>query len=398
MYATSPWLTVAYCCLMQAFTLGFGFYAFAFFVVPWTAEFGVNRSSLMLAITASAVASPLISPLGGILLDRLDSKKLILGGLAIYCLGLLAVAAAPSYLVVVAVFGLVLPVAITLAGPLTAYSLVARTATGKLGLALGITSLGSSIGGLVMPVVVTGLLGMYSWRLVFTIVAALIMLCVFVPGLVLLKKSIPAPSGDGHHGGTLQLMRSRAVIQLGLSYLLPSMMFIAILHNIGAYAADIGVSQPQAALIISASSVLTAIGKIGSGYLSDRLNHTVLYVGIVTVIAIGMFITGLSTAFAPLLAGVCLVALVLGGISPFVASLVANRWGTARFGRVMGVIYAFAALSGIGPLVAAAIRDSTGSYSHVFMWMTVALVPGIVCFLTLPKAVAVPAEPGPIRA
>src|SRR5690606_8192968 len=106
-------------------------------------------------------------------------------------------------------------------------------------------------------------------------------------------------------------------------------------------------------------------------------------------------VTGLATSFPSLLAGVCLVALVTGGIAPFIASLVASRWGMAQFGRVMGVIHAFAALSGIGPLIAATIRDSTGSYSLAFLALTVLLIPAIACFVTLPRVVEVQPEAEP---
>src|SRR5690606_26068146 len=139
-------------------TIGIGVYCFTFFVVHWVAEFNTPRSELMLAYMGMTLVTGLLAPFYGILIDRAHSRWVITGGVVAFSLGLLAVAAAPNAIAIILCFWLVLPLGIGLAGPLMAQTLVAQAFATRRGMALGICALGTSIGGLVMPVVTTTLL------------------------------------------------------------------------------------------------------------------------------------------------------------------------------------------------------------------------------------------------
>jgi MFS family permease len=384
-----PWVTVAYAAWMSALTVGIGIYGFAYFVVPWMQAFDSPRGTIMLLATAGSVTAAVLAPIAGYLLDHYSTKKLVLGSLLASALALFATGFATNYLTVICLYGVVLQLGIILAGPLAGSSMVARAFTQQRGLALGITALGTSVGGLLIPVVVTQLLGHFDWQLVCKLLAAAVFLLAFVPGLLLLQDA-PAPQHDAgessHAGGSLQLMRSRPVLQLGFAYLAMALLFIALLHNIGALAVDLSISQQRAALITAFASIVMAISKVVSGGLCDRLSHKLLYISFAVMIAAGLVVVGLASSFYPLLLGVCLTAAVMGGISPLVASIVVERWGPANFGRVMGVIHALAAVSGIGPFIAGVIRDTSGSYTDAFLWLPLILLPALYCFLTLPQA------------
>ena len=56
------------------------------------------------------------------------------------------------------------------------------------------------------------------------------------------------------------------------------------------------------------------------------------------------------------------------------------------------MVFAFAALSGMGSLIAGSIRDASGSYDVAFLSLIAALVPAAWCFLTLPKIIALPVQ------
>jgi MFS family permease len=384
-----PWVTVAYAAWMSALTVGIGIYGFAFFVVPWMHTFDSPRATIMLLVTAGSVTAVFLGPVAGYLLDHYSTKKLVLGSLFLSAAALLATGFATNYLTVIILYGITLQLGIILAGPLAASFMVARAFTENRGLALGFTALGTSVGGLLIPIAVTQLLGHFDWQMVVKLLAAAIFLLAFVPGLLLLRDA-PAREGDAgaphHGGGSLQLMRSRPVLQLGFAYLAMALLFIALLHNIGALAVDLSISQQRAALITAFASIVMAISKVVSGALCDRLNHQLLYAGFAVTIASGLVVVSQSSSFYLLLFGVCLSAAVMGGISPLVASMVIERWGADNFGRVMGVIHAFAAVSGIGPFIAGMIRDSSGSYADAFLWLPLILLPALYCFLTLPEA------------
>jgi MFS family permease len=384
----NPWITVIYAVVMQAVSIGIAVYSFAFFLLPWANEFGVSRTLLIAGATLQSIAVAALSPLCGYLLDTVRTRQLLLSSVTLFALGLLGISMAPNALILVAIVGLVLPIGVTLAGPLMAYSLVARTEIEKKGLALGITALGTSLGGFILPLVVTQLLLDHDWRSVFLGLSALTMLVVFLPGLWLLEANPTTAKPRTEKSTNLALMRSPDVLQLGLCYLIPAILFIAVLHNIGAIAADLKIEAQRAALITSGASVLMAIGKVLSGAMSDRWNSKTLYSGIVVFMLAGALTTGFAAGFSTLIIGVSLVAFGLGGVAPLTAAIVTKRWDASNFGRVMGVIHAMAACAGLGPLLAGYIRESTGSYTYAFTALALCLLVAWVLFMRLPSTQA----------
>ncbi|MBR9909355.1 MAG: MFS transporter [Gammaproteobacteria bacterium] len=392
----NPWVVVAFAALMQAIIIGANIYSFGFFVVPWMTEFQLERGTLMLAITASSLVAAFISPFCGYLIDKVSSRKLVVGGSLVFAGGLLLISWLPAYPTVLSVYALAFPVGTTLAGTLMALSLVGKLFTRNRGLAMGLVVLGTNIGGLVMPLLVTHLLASYSWQQVFQVIAAMVVVVVSLPALFILA-GIAAPPGSAHNsaekGAALRVMRSAAVIKLGVAYLVPCLLFVGLLHNIGAMAADLSIDQQRAAWITAAASVVMGVGKVATGALSDRLNHRLLYTVCMVLIAAGLVTVSFSASFLSLLLGVGLTALVMGGIAPLVATIVADRWGGALFGRVMGVVQAFAGASALGALLAGYLRDVTGNYSQVYLLMLVSLVPALYCMFTLPREAQLALQP-----
>jgi MFS family permease len=386
---------VAFAALMNAVTVGIGVYAFAYFVMPWVTEFQVERSTIMLAITFSSIAVALISPLAGYCVDHFNVRRLLLVGTLSFSAGLVGIAYAPSHTAVILLFSLVVPLGMALSGPLMGYALVVRTGLSRMGLAMGIAALGTSVGGFVLPVVVTQLLDGHDWRTVFLYMAAAVLALVLVPALILVRATGVRSGAAGSHGSPLALMRSLPVMQLALAYLVPSLLFVSILHNLGALAADLGVEQKSAALVTAVASVLMAIAKVVAGMLADRINYRILYAGIVVLMALGMVLTSLGGAYLTLLVGVGLTAIAIGAASPLINAIIHVRWGAASFGRVIGVVHAVAGLSALGSLFAGFVRDSGGTYATAFLLLTLTLIPAVFAFMLLTRPVPV-AAPQPL--
>lgn len=380
------WIVLVYGVIMQAVTVGIGVYSFPFFIVPWMRDFGALRSTLMLAASSLAIATAILSPVCGYLLDRFSSRGLVLLGAGAYTLGLLAIAVAQSPVVIIAAFFLALSFGVLLAGTLMATSLVTRHFVEGRGTALGISALGTSLGGLLFPPLVTRLIESYGWRTMFIVLAGLVIVLVIVPALVILEqrgKTIRQTGLQGHGESGLRLMRSPNVIKLGVAYVAPVLLFLAVLHNLGALAADLSISQQHAAWIASTTSVIMMISKLVCGILCDRISHQSLYLAMLLIVAVGLSVASVASSYTVLLLGVSTLGVAAGGGLPIISSVAAARFGTESFGRVMGVVFAMAALSGIGSLVAGAIRDTGGSYSIAFLVLGLTLVPTVWCFLTL---------------
>ncbi len=383
--SSNRWLVLALAVTMQAVTIGIASYSFAFFVVPWMDEFGALRGTLMIAATGSAIGSSVLSPMCGYLLDRFSSRSLVLAGAAIFGAGLVGIAAAPSSVWVISIFVLVLPFGMVLAGTLMAATLVARSFVQRRGMALGISALGTSLGGLVMPIVITQVLAVHDWRTLFVILAGLVFVLVIAPATFILRHDGVDSSGatPAHKGFDIDLMRSPAVLKLGVAFLIPSLIFLAVMQNLGSLATDLTIHQQHAAWIVSTASAAMVAAKLLSGALSDRWDHRLLYGGILAIQAAGLLILSMASSFVSLLAAVILVCIGSGGNLPIITSFAAKTWGSARFGQMMGVVFAMAGLAGTGAMLAGIIRDASGSYAPAFAALILILLPAAWCFFSL---------------
>jgi len=382
---SNRWLVLALAVTMQAVTIGIPFYSFAFFVVPWMEEFGALRGTLMIAAMGSAIGCAVLSPLCGYLLDRFSSRFLVLAGGAAFGIGLLGIAAAPTTLFVIAIFVLVLPFGMVLAGTLMASSLVARSFVHRRGTALGISALGTSLGGLIMPILITQVLAVYDWRALFAMLAGLVLVLIIVPASIILRHDGVEPSGVAlpHKGFGMSLMHSPAVLKVGVAFLIPSLLFLAVMQNVGSLATDLAISQQRAAWIASTAAAAMAAAKLLFGTLSDHWDHRVLYGGILAMQGTGLLILSMASSFAPLFAAVILVCIGSGGTFPIISAFAAKTWGPERFGRMMGVVFAMAGLSGLGAMLAGIVRDASGSYAPVFAGFILMLLPAAWCFFSL---------------
>jgi MFS family permease len=379
------WLLLAFCVLIQVLTIGTGTYAFAFFVLPWMQEFSAPRSELMMAMTGCAIAMAVLSALCGTLIDRYSARLLVAAGTVVFSGGLFALALAPSAAVVVAVFTLVLPFGMIFCGPLMAQTLAARHFIERRGMALGICALGTSFGGLLVPPLVTALLEHHSWRYVMTLLGAAGLVVILPLALLLLRPHPVAVRRQGR-GAFIRLIRNPSVMLLALAYVLPSSLFIAVLYNIGAYAADLGVSQQHAGAVISVTSLLMVASKFTVGALADRVDSRTIYFSVLALMAAAMLLIGSAGNVYTLSIGVPLLGTAVGGVMPLMGSIVARRFGHDSFGSVMGVILAVAAMSGLAPAVVGLVRDLSGSYSYAFLGMTLLLIPAALCFLAAGRA------------
>jgi len=373
---------------MQAVIIGIAVYSFTFFVVPWMQAFAVERSTLMIAVSGSSIGTAVISPFCGYLMDRFSNKWLLLFGATSFALCLWIISIVSDAIWLILLYVLVLPFGMVLSGSLMASSLVARNFTDDRGLAFGVSALGVSVGGFGMPVLVTQLLSLYEWHTVFVYLACIVGLVVVVPGMIFIQDSEQSAENRAktiQKKAGLGLMPSPSILKLGLAFFSPVLIFVAVLHNLGALAADYSITQQHAAWMVSVASVVMAVSKLVSGMLCDRVSHAVIYLAMLVGQCVGLIILSLVSQFTFVLIGVSLVAIGAGGNLPVITSYAAHRWDQGSIGRVMGVVFAMAGLSGIGPVIVGVIRDASGSYTLAFLVLLAVLVPAAWSFLSLNK-------------
>ena len=172
--APSPhyrWYIVGLTLVNQALAVGIIIYSFALFVVPWLSEYEISRSTVMLAILAFQIMTGLLSPFIGQLLDQYAMRKLVVYGAAFMGTGLFLLSRATEFWQVIFVYTVILPVSMLLTGTLASQTMISKWFSSERSLAIGLSAMGTSLGGLLIPMITTALIDRYAWEGAFMVLA-----------------------------------------------------------------------------------------------------------------------------------------------------------------------------------------------------------------------------------
>ena len=371
-------------------------YSFALFVVPWLEHFDIARSQVMLAILAFQVTTGLLSPLLGRLMDHFVMRRLVIAGAVSMGLGLALLSQASQFWQVILIYTTLLPIGMLLCGTLASQTMVSKWFTGNRGLAIGLSAMGTSIGGLVIPVVVITLIARYEWQgalLILSVVSTVIL----IPLNFLVLRFEPPLVDLGN--GTLQLIDSRnwtsREILTSKAFWIPVVALIpvnaafgGVQFNLGAYMSDLGYEQSLAAQLIAVTSLMMILGKLFFGAMGDRVDHRKLYWMMAVLLFIALLFYEGSPGKPELVLGAGIQGFATGGVMPMMGIMYSARFGTLSFGRVLGCVNLVIMLGSFGSIFSGWIFDMTQSYDVAF-WIFMALIlPGVIIMFFLPSSAA----------
>ena len=146
------WRVVGVMFAAQALTVGVTGYAYSLFLKPIGEEFGIDPARLGLGQSGLMFAMMLVGPLLGVALDRYSIRALVIAGAVTFAAGLALLAAASSLVWMAVAYCLIIGVGSLLAGPVSANKLVVSWFMRMRGRALGVSSVGTSAGGVLLPI------------------------------------------------------------------------------------------------------------------------------------------------------------------------------------------------------------------------------------------------------
>jgi MFS family permease len=390
----------------QLFVVGFFTYAVSLLVAPVRETFGASLEQVMYSLTVATFIGMVLTPLAGVLIDRLSVRWLMAAGTLFYGLGLLALARTSSIGQYIAVFSITMSVANCFAGPMCGSAVIARWFTVSRGRALGLAAVGTSVGGVLVPALVTRWLEQGGWQGAVENFA-LVVLLVMLPLVVLTVRGRPAdvglaPESDGSGEAAAAALPDP---QLGLRDIAASgrFWFIAVclgllfsvysatLSNITPYAVNLGRSSEQASALIMAVAIGGLVGKLLFGMAADRFDlRAGLWAAQILVIA-GLLLLALEPSYGVMLLAATLLGLAAGGMLPVWGAMVAQAFGLASYGRAMGLMGPVITLCVMpGFAVMGRLYDVSGSYTsglYLFAALTV-----VGAALLLPLRLQAPAR------
>ena len=341
--------------------------------------------------------------LAGWLCDRIGAKKLILVGLALLAIGYFQYGTVNSLMdiyVISALFGLVL----VLCGLMINVYLVSSWFTKKRGLAIGLVLAGTSLGNAAFPKLNSWLMSFGTWQEVFNWVAWIPV--VSLPLLFFLLKDSPSVSADAadadgasrelptRNGYTLkEALVSRNFWIVASIAMCTFYSILAMSGHTFLFFRGEGYEDTVAAWAVSIVFLGGLIGKIGSGYLAERLGRKRVLISGLLMMLSGILIMLFSMQSGTkilLWVGLVLFGFGWGGIYTLIQVLAADLFGMLALGKILGAINILDTFGGAaGPIVTGIMVDQTQSYVQPFIVISVLLLIATIAasFLDMAKGV-----------
>jgi MFS family permease len=360
-------------CAVAAAALAMGLrQSFGLFLAPMTEQHGWGASGFAFAIALQVLLNGVSQPICGQIADRVGGRAVIMGGAALYALGILGMALSEGLPLFTFFAGLVMGVAVSAAGmPVIIASLTRLLPESQRGRAVGLGTAGSSFGQfLVVPLAQLGILN-FGWQgaLFLMAGAALLMIPLAIP-----LSDRPAPPNPNAAPEQTAREALRAALRAPSFWCLFFGFFVCGVHvsflsvHLPGFVASCGLHASVGAAAISLIGLFNILGSLGAGELTQRWRRRELLVAIYAArgVLMAWFLFADKTATTVLVFSALMGVLWLSTVPPTVA-LVARNFGTRWLATIFGLVFLGHQIGGFtGAWMAGLIFDATGSYDA--MW------------------------------
>ena len=325
-----------------------------------------------------------------LLVDRFGFKPFLLIGLALLSVSYLLYSFAES-LTQLYLLHVVFASVLALAGIMTSIVTAATWMPQRRGLAIGITIAGSSVGGMLLPPLANALITRYGWRDAMRLecLAPLVLLIVL---LVVLRNrpsmesgvdddAAAAATGAAEGMSYAEVLRRPQFYQVALAGSLTYYAVLSLFSHLFLYMRSLDFEPSRASLALSTLALSGLVGKLGSGWISDRIDpYRLLRLQMFIMFAGLVGITLVPSLIWPLLV---LTGFAWGNLHTLYNYILITLFGLREAGKINGsVSVANAAGGGFGILLTGLAYDALGGYAGAFA--IVCAVMFVAALLTLP--------------
>ncbi|MGH7905622.1 MAG: MFS transporter, partial [Candidatus Binataceae bacterium] len=373
---TRAWVVIAALFLSLFVTYGAAGMTLPALFMPLLKHFRVNRAAISMLIGLEGMAAAVSAPVAGWLLDRIEAPSVMAAGTIVTAAALLMASRADSFAglaIAYGVMGLGLSAAALVSCPFVAANWFPDK--GK-GLALGFTMLGLSAGGMVMNLAAWYLTAWFGWRACFAVLATVVIV-VMLPIIMLVVRSRPPPLAETERAREIspvsaelpgldlnQAFGERSIWLICAVQFLYSFTLFGTFVHLTPYLIGDGYTAMAATFVLSTQIGLAGAGKLGMGWVADRITARWALLINTAVNAIS-YILLFHARSAPMLAFfVLFYGCTTAAPLALVPMLISESLGLKRFGSFIGLSTIFAQVGGaIGPVAAGWIFDRNHSYS-----------------------------------
>jgi MFS family permease len=372
--------------------------AYAAFLPVFRDRFHADLTEVSLVFSILTLLELGLGVVSGPLADRLGPRRMAACGVGLAALGMALASRAQALWQVYVTYGLGVGLGIGLAY-VPAVAAVQHWFVRRRATATGIVVAGNGTGIALGAPVAAVLIDAFGWRTTFLVLAGTML--VLGGAASLLIEGSPARRGllpDGDLPGT-ERVRQEEKRHINFAVALHSSPFwLLFFAGIGAtfaiytpyahlepFAQQHGISAIVGALLVGAIGLGSITGRLIAGPLDARLGRRqtliVMYIGMTLAMAWWLIATSVVT----LALFAVPFGIFYGGFVALVPSLLADYYGTASAGAIIGFVYLGAAIGAFaGPIAAGAIYDALGSYELAIAFGVICCALATVCALRLP--------------
>ncbi|CAE6413771.1 unnamed protein product [Rhizoctonia solani] len=232
------------------------------------------------------------------------------------------------------------------------------------GLAVGVAASGSSVGGTIIPIVARRLIPMIGFKWAIRVISFILLLVVVVAILTMRRRLPPVVVAGGLFN--LKAFRYAPYSLYVWAAMLAWLGLYSVLTYLQVYAKEVGISPRLIPYLISISNAASFVGRIGSGYLSDRIGPLNALIPSTLVTGIATFAWPFARSDSSLIAIACVYGGSLGFFTGTWQMPPATMGGVDDVGRRIGMLMSIITIGAVaGPPSSGAIRDATGSFEYV---------------------------------
>jgi MFS family permease len=370
------------------------------FMVPVTTELGWTRGEFSVGLLASAVASPIMTPLFGWLMDRYGIHRIALPAATLYgfALASFTLLRPDIHWAIFIMFFCASGFGASV-GPLPYSKAITAWFDKERGRALGIATCGVGLGTFVMPAIAQFCVSTFGWRVGYIVVGATTWLLAFSmisffvrepPGyLERMRAAHAVAAANGHQPFGLStkaaITGTRQFAILFVIFLIEGTANNGILSgHFVPMLLDRGYSAPAAVALLGTSGLAAMAARIVVGFCLDYVPGPLFscIVMLLPVLGVGLL------AFhggdpAPFFAAVC-IGLAIGAEVDMLGFFVSRYFGRRSFGTLYGLVFAaFTIGIGVGPAILGWGFDHFHSYDQVLKVYVASLVVAALLFLPL---------------
>jgi MFS family permease len=383
---------VAAACALRVLGAGLHSFGFTVFFLPLSQDLNLNRTSTSLAFSLARAEGAVEGPIVGHLLDRYGPKPIMLAAVLLMGAGYLLLSQVESYAAFLVVYLGVISLAHAGGFMHAPMVLINTWFIRQRARAITVSSAAFGTGGVLIAPLLSLVVQAWGWRWGAAI-AGLLFLVIGVPLASTIRRSPESmgllPDGDQpvsreatEAGTSATIQRAEADVTVAealRSFAFWGSVLAAGIRNGSYHAIAVhfvplmvwkGLSEAQAAVLLSAYAFLGMATTLVLGWFADNANKPRLNAAILFAAAAAMFLP----IFIDSLWALCLFTVFFAGVEttfPLGWAVVGDLFGRKHYAKIRGYMTLFYTWGGvIGPVLAGAIFDQWGTYEPL-LWSLV---------------------------